>query len=169
MGRECVDPASTVFCVGPLKTLLSIYLSAWTCLDCVCPFESADALIARCTYGCTMYLQMGNAYRTLLAWIRGSTPVGAPGWAGPIRPSFVSIFLLFPIIRKFVQTRFCSNSNVTSNPKICSNSNLFKFKFVQTRICSNSNFFKLKFVQIRICSNSNLFKLEFLQTQICAN
>jgi hypothetical protein len=53
--------------------------------------------------------------------------------------------------------------------KKCSNSNLFRFKFVQTQICSDSNLFKLNFVQIWICSNSILLRFEFVQTRFCLN
>jgi hypothetical protein len=39
--RECVDPTSAVRLLGPLKILLSIYLSTWTCSNHVCWFGSA--------------------------------------------------------------------------------------------------------------------------------
>jgi hypothetical protein len=56
---------------------------------------------------------------------------------------------------KSVQFRIlCSNS------KIVSNSNLFKFEFVQIWI-----FFKLDFVHIQICSNSILFRFKFKTVQ----
>jgi hypothetical protein len=73
---------------------------------------------------------------------------------------------------KSVHIQICSNSNLFKfefvQIRICSRSNLFKFEFVQVQICSNSNLFKFEFVLVQICSNSNLFTLKFVQIQICS-
>jgi hypothetical protein len=99
--------------------------------------------------------------------------------------SFSIIFEIFGEIKntqiwkfhfwKMFRLKICSIRNMftfefhVQIQKKCSNSNLFRFKFVQARICSDSNLFKLEFVQTQICSDSNLFKLKFVQIRICSN
>jgi hypothetical protein len=79
------------------------------------------------------------------------------------------------IFEKLFRLKICSIRNMFTFEfhiqirKKCSNSNLFRFKFVQTRICLDLNLFKLNFVQIWICSNSILLRFEFVQTQFCSN
>jgi hypothetical protein len=83
---------------------------------------------------------------------------------------FVARFAICPNSKKhkfgnLFKFKICLNSKAV-HIQICSNSNLFKFEFVQIRICSRLNLFKFEFVQVRICSNSNLFSFKFVQIQI---